>query len=105
MAQYTVKSGDSLSAIAAKFGVNYKDITGYRSGNPSLIYPGEVLNIPGGTSGEGTPGIALQFARARMDGLQPGQDFRYEIPGVTNNSSQQPGGQKSVISSPTPTGI
>ncbi len=47
MAQtYTVKSGDTLSAIGAKYGVNYNQITGYKSGNPNLIYPGEVLTIP-----------------------------------------------------------
>ena len=47
MAQtYTVKSGDTLSAIGAKYGVNYNQITGYKSGNPNLIYPGETLTIP-----------------------------------------------------------
>ena len=46
MAQYVVKSGDTLSAIGAKYGVPYQQITGYRSGNPSLIYPGEVLTVP-----------------------------------------------------------
>lgn len=42
---YTVKSGDTLSAIAAAQGVKVSDISGYKSGNPNLIYPGEVLNI------------------------------------------------------------
>jgi len=45
---YTVKGGDNLSKIAKQFGVKYQDISGYRSGNPNLIFPGEVLNIPGG---------------------------------------------------------
>jgi len=44
---YTVKSGDTLFEIAQRYGVNVSDITGYRSGNPNLIYPGEVLNIGG----------------------------------------------------------
>lgn len=43
---YTVKKGDTLSAIGAKYGVAYSGITGYKSGNPNLIYPGEVLTIP-----------------------------------------------------------
>ncbi len=47
MAQnYTVQTGDNLSTIAQRFGVDYKQISGYKSGNPNLIYPGEVLNIP-----------------------------------------------------------
>ena len=45
---YTVKSGDTLSGIGKQFGVPYKQITGFKSGNPNLIYPGEVLTIPGG---------------------------------------------------------
>ena len=46
MAQiYEVKEKDTLSAIARKFGVPIAQITGYRSGNPDLIYPGEKLTI------------------------------------------------------------
>lgn len=40
----TVRSGDTLSGIAQRLGVSMSQITGYRSGNPSLIYPGEVLH-------------------------------------------------------------
>lgn len=40
---YRVKPGDTLSSIAARLGVNTSQIRGYRSGNPNLIYPGEVL--------------------------------------------------------------
>jgi len=45
MAQYVVKSGDTLSAIARKLGVSIDKISGYRSGDPNLIYPGETLTI------------------------------------------------------------
>lgn len=41
---YVVRSGDSLSGIAARLGVRAGSLTGYRSGNPNLIYPGEVLH-------------------------------------------------------------
>lgn len=41
----TVKSGDTLSQIAKQYGVNISDISGYRSGDPNLIFPGEVLNL------------------------------------------------------------
>jgi murein DD-endopeptidase MepM/ murein hydrolase activator NlpD len=45
MATYKVKKGDTLSGIAASQGVKLSDISGYRSGNPDLIYEGETLNI------------------------------------------------------------
>lgn len=41
---YVVRSGDTLSGIATRLGVNMHNITGYRSGNVNLIYPGEVLH-------------------------------------------------------------
>ena len=44
---YTVQAGDTLSGIAAKLGVATSQISGYRSGNPNLIYPGETLTIGG----------------------------------------------------------
>ena len=40
---YVVKSGDTLSGIAAWLRVNMYNITGYSSGNMNLIYPGETL--------------------------------------------------------------
>lgn len=40
----TVKRDDTLSGIAARLGISYTQLHGYRSGNPSLIYPGEVLS-------------------------------------------------------------
>ncbi len=46
MATYTVKPGDTLAKIGASLGVDWRKITGFRSGKPSLIYPGEVLTIP-----------------------------------------------------------
>ncbi|WP_291786003.1 GH25 family lysozyme [Bifidobacterium sp.] len=39
----TVKSGDTLSTIAARNGGSWNQWTGYRSGNPALIYPGETV--------------------------------------------------------------
>lgn len=39
----TVKRGDTLSGIAARLGIQWTQLHGYRSGNPSLIYPGEAL--------------------------------------------------------------
>lgn len=36
-----VRYGDSLAAIALRYGGSWTEWTGYRSGNPSMIYPGE----------------------------------------------------------------
>ncbi len=43
---YTVKSGDTLSGIAARYGTTYQDLAA-RNGisNPNLIYPGQVIRI------------------------------------------------------------
>lgn len=44
---YTVKSGDTLSGIASKFGTTYQKIAQLNGiSNPNLIYPGQVLKIP-----------------------------------------------------------
>ncbi|MFD8484060.1 transglycosylase family protein [Kitasatospora sp. NPDC059673] len=46
---YTVKSGDTLSKIAAGLGVDwhalYNNNSGVVGGNPDLIFPGQVLNV------------------------------------------------------------
>lgn len=40
---YVVRKGDTLSIIATRLGVSQSTVRGYRSGNPNLIYVGEVL--------------------------------------------------------------
>lgn len=42
---YTTKSGDTLSGIASKYGVNIGDISGYKSGDINKIGIGENLTI------------------------------------------------------------
>lgn len=53
--EYIVKPGDNLAKIGQQFGVDWKKITGYKSGNPNLIYAGEKLSIPTGTQESPTP--------------------------------------------------
>jgi nucleoid-associated protein YgaU len=44
---YTVKTGDSLSEIGARFGVSHQEIAKLNSiENPDLIFPGQVFRIP-----------------------------------------------------------
>lgn len=43
---YTVKSGDTLSAIAQKYGTTYQELAGKNGiADPNKIYPGQVLRI------------------------------------------------------------
>ena len=46
--QYTVRPGDTLSKIGARFGVSYQAIAQANGiSNPNLIYAGQTLTIPG----------------------------------------------------------
>lgn len=48
---YTVKSGDSLSAIASKYGTTWQELARINGiANPNLIYPGQVIKINGTAS-------------------------------------------------------
>lgn len=72
---YTVKSGDTLSGIAAKFGTTWQTLQKINGiSNPNLIYPGQVLKISGGAkpapqasvtytvkSGDTLSGIAARY--------------------------------------------
>ena len=43
---YTVKSGDTLSGIAAKYGTTYQHLASINGiANPNLIYPGQKIRI------------------------------------------------------------
>lgn len=48
---YTVRSGDTLSSIAAKFGTSYQSLASLNGiSNPNLIYVGQVLRVNGSAS-------------------------------------------------------
>ncbi|MGH3343884.1 MAG: NlpC/P60 family protein [Carbonactinosporaceae bacterium] len=56
---YTVRSGDTLSAVADRFGVSWRALYQHNNGvldDPALIYPGQRLTIPGAGSSGGSPG-------------------------------------------------
>lgn len=44
---YTVKSGDTLSEIAAAYGVDWREMARLNNlENPDLIFPGQVFKVP-----------------------------------------------------------
>ena len=51
---YTVKSGDTLSGIASRYGTTVSALAQLNGiSNPNLIYVGQVLRLPNGVSGPG----------------------------------------------------
>lgn len=84
---YTVRRGDTLSGIAARFGTTYQAIASYNGiTNPNRIYIGQRLKIPAGGStgetrtytirtGDTLSGIAYRFGTTvqelqRLNGIQ-----------------------------------
>ena len=52
---YIVKSGDTLSGIAARYGTTYQELARINNiANPNVIYPGQVIKIKGNDTNVGT---------------------------------------------------
>lgn len=65
---YTVKSGDTLSAIARKYGTTYKVLAAYNGiSNPNIIRVGQKIKIPG-TSASVTTKSNTEIAREVIQG-------------------------------------
>lgn len=93
---YIVKSGDTLSGIASKYGTTYQTLASINGiSDPDKIYPGQKIKISGGggatyytvKSGDTLSGIAKKYGTtyhnlAKMNGIQnpnviyPGQRIR-----------------------------
>lgn len=55
---YTVKRGDTLSAIAAKYGTTYQKLAAYNGiKNPNIISVGQQIKIPGNKTEAPTPAV------------------------------------------------
>lgn len=85
--RYTVRPGDTLSAIGARFGVSYQAIARANGiANPNLIYSGQQLVIPGGN---GTPSPGPGPAPAPTPSPSPGPVSGIENrPGVRGTAQQ-----------------
>src|SRR5690606_33977938 len=72
---YTVRHGDTLSAIARQLGVSTSSLLAANPQirNANLIYPGDVLDIPRG----GAPGGAANDPVADTSTSTPGGTFDY----------------------------
>lgn len=80
-ARYTVRPGDTLSAIGARFGVSYMEIARANGiANPNLIYAGQQLVIPG-RGGAPSPAPAPAPGPGSVSGIE-------NRPGVKGNAAQ-----------------
>jgi LysM repeat protein len=74
--QYTVQRGDWLYQIARKCGISYGALIAANPGlNPNFVFPGQVLNIPGGGGAPPSGGVSPS---GRTYVVQPG-DTMYRI--------------------------
>jgi len=77
---YTVQRGEWIYAIARKYNVGVPALLAANPGiNPNFLYPGQVLNIPGGSSGTTPPDPVIPPAGGgNTYTVQPG-DTLYSI--------------------------
>ena len=76
MSSYTVKKGDTLSAIAKQYGTTYQEIAKENNiSNPNLIYPGQTLNIGGNSTSQSNTSTTTQSQNQTQ---QASQGFTYE---------------------------
>jgi spore germination protein len=105
---YTVRSGDTLYAIAQRYGVTVNDIlaSNPQIKDPAMIYPGQVIQIPGAgqtaytvKSGDTLYAIARRYGVTVDDILESNPqitDPELIYPGQVI-AIPSPGGQKSTI--------
>ncbi len=88
---HTVRSGDTLSAIARANGVSLQALiqANPQINNPNLIYPGQQVNLPAGATGGsvGSGGDAVDAGRR----VTPTGPRRLPPPGVDPRSLEAPG--------------
>jgi spore coat assembly protein SafA len=87
---YTVKSGDTLSAIAAANGVSLQSLEAANPqiSNPDLIYPGQNVNIPG--SGSVNPSSGTTPSNGSSNVAQTAESFLGQNASDLKKSGQLP---------------
>ena len=82
---YTVRSGDTLSSIAAKYGTTYQALASYNGiADPNRISVGQVIRIPGSASGSSSASGSRTYTVRQGDSLwaiaasQLGNGSRYK---------------------------
>lgn len=95
---YTVRAGDTLSAIASRRGIDLEPLlrANLQIKNPDLIYPGQTIHIPGGDSGSGgtNPGGGTSAGGDAPSSTAPASGGEYDgttpAPGTTNTDAWLP---------------
>ena len=82
--KYTVRSGDTMSSIASRFGVSLSALehANPQVSNPNRINVGQVLNIPGGGSSAPSPSAPPVSGSAGLDPNKMPAQYRQWIPYV-----------------------
>ncbi|UKA76969.1 lytic transglycosylase domain-containing protein [Arthrobacter sp. FW306-07-I] len=84
---YTIKAGDTLSAIASRHGVKLPDLlSANKLGMTSIIYPGSKLVIPGGSGQQAQQPAAPQPAAAP---LVPSSFLGFSYPAAVVSSANE----------------
>ena len=85
--EHIVRSGETLGQIAKQMGVPISQLTGYRSGNINLIYPGERITVKGSApvsqetpQTAAAPSLGQQIAGEQTKGVYQGPGFQEMLP-------------------------
>ncbi|MDD5944425.1 MAG: LysM peptidoglycan-binding domain-containing protein [Clostridia bacterium] len=88
--EYTVKKGDTLSVIATEYGTSYTELAKLNSiDNPNLIFPGQVLEVPGEETAAPSPDVvqtSVDYTLSVMDRVSSFGDN----PDIGNRSAGSP---------------
>lgn len=79
---YTVQSGDTMWKISQRLGVSYNSLikSNPQIKNPSMIYIGESINVPGQSSGSNNQGNSLNSYEQQVANLTNQQRAKYGLP-------------------------